>query len=361
LTAALDGTPEAELALGRAAHRLLDAAHGPAGPADAPDGAAAEEPVPSPADVTAYLRARRPGSADEAHRVRAITGGFSKRTLLVTATLDGEQQQVVLRQVPAGRKARGLLLEFEVVRAAHAAGMPVPEPMWIEPEDNRLGGAFFVTRRAPGANIGDVWGADGVSKELCGQVAELYARLHNLDATDVPMPFSPRSTPEELREMIAYQERTLVKRGIEISPALAALFAWLRAHIPAPPPRASLLHGDAAFSNLLIDGGKVSAVLDWEAAHLGHPAEELAYLRPSVEPVLPWSDFLDRYVAAGGTTPDPEAMRFFEVWSHVWRHTGCLWLAQNFDATGRYASAVAGYVHGPRFLAAGITAAFGDA
>jgi len=102
-------------------------------------------------------------------------------------------------------------------------------------------------------------------------------------------------------------------------------------------------------------------VLDWEAAHLGNPAEELAYLRPSIEPVLPWEDFLQRYTAAGGTAPDPAAMRFFDVWSHVWRHIGCLWLAQNYDATGRYASAVAAYVHGPRFLAQAVTTAFGPA
>jgi hypothetical protein len=88
-------------------------------------------------------------------------------------------------------------------------------------------------------------------------------------------------------------------------------------------------------------------------------SEELAHLRPSVEPVLPWEDFLDRYTASGGSAPDPKAMRFFEGWAHVWRHIGCLWLAQNYDTSGRYASDVAAYVHGPRFLVRAATAAFG--
>ncbi|MEV6985924.1 phosphotransferase family protein [Sphaerisporangium sp. NPDC051017] len=347
--------------LRKSIHRLLDSMR----PADtrvaepsAGSPAAGDKPV-SPVDVTTYLRARRPGSTDEAHEVRAILGGFSKRTLLVAATLDGVRQEIVLRQVPAGRRARSLAPEFEVVRAVYAAGLPVPEPMWIEPEDNALGGAFFVTRRAPGSNVGDVWGARGVSKDVCLEVASIYARLHQLDVEGVPMPVSPRSTPEELHEMISWQESTLAKRRIEIEPVLAALLAWLRAHVPAAPARRSLIHGDAAFSNLLIEDGTVTAVLDWEAAHIGDPAEELAYLRPSVEPVLPWEEFIGHYVAAADWAPDPEVMRFFEVWSHVWRHIGCLWLAQNYDASRRYASAIAAYVHGPRFLAEGVTAAFG--
>jgi aminoglycoside phosphotransferase (APT) family kinase protein len=143
-----------------------------------------------------------------------------------------------------------------------------------------------------------------------------------------------------------------------VEPVLGALLDWLEEHIPVQSPRRSLIHGDAAFSNLLVDGDRITAVLDWEAAHVGDAADELSYLKPSIEPVMPWSDFLDRYVTAGGLEPAPESMKFFEVWSHVWRHIGCLWLAQNFEQTGRYASAVAAYVHGPRFLAEGVKAAF---
>ena len=341
-------------------HRLLQARQADR-PGPAPGSTVPGDKPISPADVTRYLRARRPGSDDVAHEVRAITGGFSKRTLLVTATLDGARQEIVLRQVPAGRRARSLGPEFRVVQAVHAAGLPVPEPLWIEPGDNILGGAFFVTRRARGDNVGDVWGADGASKEICLGIASVYARLHQLETAGLAAPVSPRGTPGELHEMISWQENTLAKRGIPTDPVLQAVLAWLRGHVPGAPSRRSLIHGDAAFSNLLVQDGTITAVLDWEAAHLGNPAEELAYLRPSIEPVLPWEDFLLRYTASGGTAPDPAAMRFFDVWSHVWRYIGCLWLAQNYDATRRYASAVAAYVHGPRFLARAVTAAFGPA
>jgi aminoglycoside phosphotransferase (APT) family kinase protein len=310
------------------------------------------------AEVTSYLRDRRPNSTDHAVDVRVLAGGYSKVTTLVTCVIDGREAHIVLRQVPKGRSPRSLIPEFEVVKHVHANGLPVPRPLWIEPGDNPLGGAFFATEQAPGENIGDVWGQAGASTDLCLEIAHIYAALHGLPTDGLQTPVSPRSTPEELGAMIAWQQETLHKRGIRIEPTLAALFAWLEAHIPSEPPRKALIHGDAAFSNLLVLDSHVSAVLDWESAHIGDPAEELAYLRPSIEPVMPWRDFVKEYVSAGGTEPSPGAMKFFEVWSHVWRHIGCLWLSQNYALTGRYASAVAAYVHGPRFLARAVGAAF---
>ncbi|MDH6291276.1 aminoglycoside phosphotransferase (APT) family kinase protein [Rhodococcus opacus] len=346
---------------GAAIRRLLDARKGPtfdAGESAAAIQAATPPKPPTAEEVTAYLQHRRPDLEDRAHAVRTLVGGFSKVTLLVDCTLNGIDQEIVLRQIPRGRKASSLSPEFDVLTFVHGHGLPAPRPLWIETAENELGGAFFATERAPGANIGDVWGQEGASRELCLEMADLYASLHQLPTAGVNAPISPRSTPSELGSMITWQKDTLDKRGIEIEPVLEALLLWLESHIPAEPPRKALIHGDAAFSNLLVQDSHVSAVLDWEAAHVGDPAAELAYLKPSVEPVMPWNEFVERYVAAGGIAPAPDAMKFFEVWSHVWRHIGCLWLAQNFEQTGRYASAVAAYVHGPRFLDEGVKAAF---
>jgi aminoglycoside phosphotransferase (APT) family kinase protein len=311
-------------------------------------------------DVRGYLRARF-ATRDEVFTVATIHGGFSKRTTLVDCTLDGVRRQIVLRQAPAGRSPRSLGPEFALLETLFARGLPVPRPLWIEAEENVLGGAFFVTERARGRSVGDVWGGRGIAAETCLQLAELYATLHTTDPTGLPAPVSPRVSRDDLLAMIQWQEDTLLKRGIAIEPVLGSLLTWLRLHLPDAPVRPSIIHGDAAFSNLLVEDGHVTTILDWEAAHVGNAAEELAYLRPTVEPVVPWATFLDRYLSSGGIEPDPEAMRFFTVWSHVWRHVGCLWLAQNFATTGRHASAVAGYALGPRFLRAAVESAFGPA
>jgi aminoglycoside phosphotransferase (APT) family kinase protein len=329
-------------------------------PADEPSPSGSKPPLarkpPTVAEVTAYLDSRNGG--DHAHSVRTIVGGFSKVTLLVEATLSGVRQEIVLRQIPLGRKATSLAPEFDVVSFVHGRGVPAPRPLWLEASDNALGGAFFAMSKSPGSNIGDVWGQRGASRELCLEIADLYAGLHQIPVEGLNAPVSPRSTPAELRAMIAWQRDVLGKRGITVEPVLESLLGWLEKHIPDKSPRKSLIHGDAAFSNLLVDDGHISAILDWEAAHVGDAADELAYLKPSVEPVMPWSEFLERYVSAGGIAPAESSMKFFTVWSHVWRYIGCLWLAQNFTQTGRYASAVAAYVHGPRFLDEAVDAAF---
>jgi aminoglycoside phosphotransferase (APT) family kinase protein len=150
--------------------------------------------------------------------------------------------------------------------------------------------------------------------------------------------------------MLDWQEQTLNKRGIPIDDVLAALLRWLRHRVPQTPGRVSILHGDATFANIMVNHGTVSAVVDWEMAHLGDAAEELAYLRPSVEPVVPWERFLEWYESAGGTRPDPDSLRFHTVLSHVWRHIGTLWMRQNFEVNQRHPAAIAGYVNGPRYL-----------
>jgi len=311
------------------------------------------------AQVEAYLRDRFPGARDEVVSVNTIHGGFSKRTTLVEGSVDGVSQEFVLRQVPTGLSARSLTPEYALLCSLASTNVPAPRPLWIDAQDNALGGPFFATRRAAGSNIGDVWGSAGATEQTCRDVAEIYARLHQVPTAGIVTPVSSRVTSDDLAATIAKQEGTLLQRGITIQPLLAALLEWLRRNLPAVPPRPSLLHGDAAFSNLLVADGRVTAIVDWEAAHVGNPAEELAYIRPSVTPVMEWDDFIDHYVLHGGLAPDPSAMRFFTVWSHVWRHIGCLWLAQNFEQTGRYASAIAGFVHGPRFLRSAVDAAFG--
>src|SRR3981081_4692632 len=44
------------------------------------------------------------------------------------------------------------------------------------------------------------------------------------------------------------------------------------------PARRTLVHGDFRVGNLMVAPGGVSAVLDWELAHVGDPLEDLGWL-----------------------------------------------------------------------------------
>ena len=52
--------------------------------------------------------------------------------------------------------------------------------------------------------------------------------------------------------------------------------------VPPPPPPTEtvtgLVHGDYRIGNMLIDGGRVSAILDWELAYMGDVRFDLGYI-----------------------------------------------------------------------------------
>jgi len=361
---------------GRAAERGVDGARallddllltardleeGSVAAADADD---ADAP-PAQVDVeamTTYLRDRF-GDETEAHDVHYITGGFSKHTILVTATIEGERQEIIVRQVPRGRHWEDLPLEYAVLSHVWSPELPLAEPLWLEMDEGKLGGIFTVSRKAAGSNLGDVFGASGaaVPEQFCLDLADFLATLHAIDPTGIEKaPVVPMRTPEEINAAIDEMEgKAAASAGI--GPRLEAVFAWLRANVPQDAGSAAIVHGDVGMHNTLQDDGRLSAVLDWERAHFGDPAEDLAYLKPTLSPVFSWDAFMDRYEAAGGTRPDPASERFYTVWQDVWRHVECLVLGEDFFDQRGVPMLIAGFVLGPQFLASAVATAFGPA
>jgi aminoglycoside phosphotransferase (APT) family kinase protein len=77
------------------------------------------------------------------------------------------------------------------------------------------------------------------------------------------------------------------------------------------------VHGDAHFGNVLAEGDRLVCVTDWEFAHAGHPAEDLAFCRTSIESIMPWSEFLAEYRSAGGPEVSEPQLRFFRIWTYL--------------------------------------------
>jgi aminoglycoside phosphotransferase (APT) family kinase protein len=113
-----------------------------------------------------------------------------------------------------------------------------------------------------------------------------------------------------------YEERWRASNP-NASVPLELAFQWLRQELPRVEGAAVLVHGDPGFQNMLVEGDELVCLLDWEFAHAGDPAEDLAYCRPTVERVMPWGQFLQDYHAAGGPTIIPARLEYFEIWRTV--------------------------------------------
>src|SRR5271163_4442612 len=90
--------------------------------------------------------------------------------------------------------------------------------------------------------------------------------------------------------------------------------AWLASHPVAAERPYCTVHGDFSMHNILVRDGHLAAVVDWELAAIGDPADDLAQCRMLLTPgIIEWPEFVAAYVAAGGDplACDPQAVAYF--------------------------------------------------
>ena len=92
---------------------------------------------------------------------------------------------------------------------------------------------------------------------------------------------------------------------------------WLLDHIDdvVPSGPLCLLQGDFGLHNTLVEGERVTALVDWEAATIGPPARELAAAWPAATALMEWPDFVAAYRGAGGSSEatDEGAVTYYRV------------------------------------------------
>ena len=97
----------------------------------------------------------------------------------------------------------------------------------------------------------------------------------------------------------------------ETDPLIDLGLRQLAAMAPGPPERAVLVHGDLGPGNVLHDGARVTALCDWELAHVGDPMEDLAWI--TVRAML--TPFVDIETAFGwyDGVVDAERVRYWQL------------------------------------------------
>jgi aminoglycoside phosphotransferase (APT) family kinase protein len=189
----------------------------------------------------------------------------------------------------------------------------------MEESRDALGGSFLIAERLPGSSpvpSMDYFTPPPKSDALACSLAKQVAILHGVPIGDLDAVLTSSldaaSNPTWATDTAAMEQAWNANVHAP-SMAVTAAFAWMRAHADLIEDRRGFVHSDLLLHNILAEGEEVSAVLDWEAAHIGHPAEDLGYLRPVVERMTDWNRFLDAYAAAGGRCPSPTEIDFFTL------------------------------------------------
>jgi aminoglycoside phosphotransferase (APT) family kinase protein len=249
-------------------------------------------------------------------RLTRLSGGAHKEIWSFDAVAaDGTLTELVLRRDPPGLASEpdAVHREAAAITAAHAAGLPVPELLFIS-EVPGIGAAGMVMQRVAGETIARRILRDEAFSEarrvLVGQLARFAAGLHALDAPS----FFPAPDPvADLRAQLDGFGRP--------SEVFEQALDWLAAHQPRPREPV-LVHGDFRLGNLVVEPDGLAAVLDWELTHAGSPAEDLGWLC-----VKAWrfgaplpaaglgsrENLLAAYRAADGADIGPAELRWWEV------------------------------------------------
>lgn len=229
-----------------------------------------------------------------------LAGGYSRETFRFDCQVvrGGETSALpmILRKDPPATAAilhTARDVEHDLIRAVHQhTSIPVSESYFTVMDTSMLGEAAMIIERARGFNEvsrlfngGDHCDqAESVATEYCEYLAELHLTDPKLLNPDGRLD-DPRGEGIDISSWDRYIDSTLAYylRGFEAArfepmPAWLDSLFWMRRNKPRPAPL-RLLHGDFNPSNFLYEDGHLTAIIDWENAHMGDPREDIAWLK----------------------------------------------------------------------------------
>jgi aminoglycoside phosphotransferase (APT) family kinase protein len=289
--------------------------------------------------LTAYLRRRFPHDPGiRAASVNVLAGGFSKITVLFDLIRgNGAIEKCVMRKnTPIVFMNKSVVDEFPLLERVYKAGLTVAKPLWLEPDQSIFAGAFLVSAAAAGTSNVQRWSTiPGEVDKVSRQLAQQIATLHNLDLTALGFggDQARRSAGEAMEAEIHYWGELYNSKKSSPYVLLDLVLEWLLQNVPAELYQrpAKIVHGDVGFHNLMVDEGRVTALLDWEFAHFGDPNEDVVNVRAFVEQVGDWATFLKYYIDAGGYPVSAECETFFRIWVAARNPLSCIDAAYIFE------------------------------
>ena len=254
------------------------------------------------------------GSAVEVTDARRLSAGASRLSWSVDIRSGATLRRLVLQRERAKGLGRGgMLSEAALLRAAAAAGVPVPAVVAAGDDAAALGGAYLVTERIEGETIPRrILRDPALARARAGFAAQcggILTRIHSIPLGCLPD--LPR--PDPIGAIAQMLDNTGQSR-----PAFEIGLAWLREH-PPPPRPATLVHGDFRNGNLVVGPDGIRAVLDWELAHVGNPMQDLGWLcaRPwrwGASPPVGGIGRIEELLAAYSPAGDPVSAGEFFWW-----------------------------------------------
>ena len=244
-----------------------------------------EYAIPEDVEIVAAER-NRVAEVNSVYRCTAHRGGsnfsfYLKVCKSTTATMDNERNALVMLSQQS---------------------FPVPRVLWHGAGRR----SFLALEERPGVILRDVLNPlsddhlPHMTNQVLHQLGELVGWLHTIDV---------QWQPQKRTSLYGF----LGEQELD-DPRFTEAVLWLRQNMPQSRDNV-FVHGDLNDANVLVNGGEISAILDWESAGIGWREYELAWIlrerRNYMNTRQTREFFLDGYNARAGY--DPEALRWCEV------------------------------------------------
>ncbi|MCZ6617126.1 MAG: phosphotransferase family protein [Gammaproteobacteria bacterium] len=262
-----------------------------------------------------------------------IAGGHSNLTFRF---VDHNGAAYVLRRPPLGQvleSAHDMGREHRIVSALCGSEVPVAPTFGLCNDVEINGAPFYVMGFVEGPVLHDATYArqlsNGKRHSLGLNVVDVLVKLHEIDPDTVGLGELGRKEAYLARQLKRWNKQWAASKTHEI-PEMEETSRLLQENMPEQIG-STIVHGDYRLGNMIVENGKIQAVLDWELCTLGDPLADVGYLLNNwiepgegVQDVVPTAaggfpsrvEISERYEEATGRSL--AAINYYQAFSH-WR------------------------------------------
>nr|WP_263326616.1 phosphotransferase family protein [Neobacillus sp. Marseille-Q6967] len=290
-------------------------------------------------NIQYYLKERMfPDEWFEIEGFTQASGGWTDETYVFSVKTKQQTTGLVLRKLKKGSllsEERSLNPQFRLLdQLSRSTTLPVPKVYFLEEDESIIDGEFIIMEKLKGTSYVP-WSKEGRSfltnasetTEIPKQFAEHLITLHNFPYRE----FGIQDILQEPSEGKGFIERKLaeleglyLKYKIIYDPVMTDALEWLKQHQPNAQ-RLSIIHGDYRTGNILYDRQNISGILDWEAAEIGDPLMDVAYICAKANRMdssllcylLDKDWFLQYYSEKTGLKVNEQDLHYYEVLHQV--------------------------------------------
>lgn len=277
-----------------------------------------------------FIGAETGGPPPEIASLRRASLGRSRENWLFDAIWADDRAEspeplIVRRDPEGGLVDTDRALEFDLLRALEGSDLPTPGVRWLDSTGQWLGRPSLVMRRQSGESDYYVLNGDRPLEErlaLARRFCDLLSAVHRVPWAELGLGAiladpGPEAARAELGRFVTVLRNDELRTYAEIEAARA----WLEEHAPRAS-RTVLVHGDFKPGNVLLAGEEITALLDWELAHLGDPLEDLGWVTQPLrerEHLIPenWEreQLISAYQATTGFDVDADALHWWQAFA----------------------------------------------